>query len=137
MEVSRIQDSVMNKNSQFLDNAPDYTSRELTALYRMWLHSPNKSGVLTVPNTVSQEVLGVLARKGVVQKSGDGYLLTNAGVKLLNKIIFATEKSTFEKKAVDVVDVMTVLAAKPHRKSSLSFCKKAFNLKTYKNGDLG
>ena len=115
----------------------DFSSRELTGLYRMWLSTPKKSEVLSIPANIAMDVTSSLKNKGIVKGSnGKNLRLTFEGKKLLNKIILSTEKSSFEKKGIDVVDAINVLAKKKLRTSNLSLTKKAFNLKQHKNGNL-
>jgi len=137
--IMRIKDST-NKKGQFflhdMETELDYSSKELTGLYRMWLNTPKKAEWLAVPDNISIEVTSSLKNKGVLKAQGKKIRLTFEGKKLLNKIILTTEKSSFEKKGIDVVDAINVLATKKTRSTNLSLTKKAFNLKQHKNGNL-
>jgi len=137
--IMRIKDST-NKKGQFflhdMETELDYSSKELTGLYRMWLNTPKKAEWLAVPDNIPIEVTSSLKNKGVLKAQGKKIRLTFEGKKLLNKIILTTEKSSFEKKGIDVVDAINVLATKKTRSTNLSLTKKAFNLKQHKNGNL-
>lgn len=137
--IMRIKESTEKKGQFFMydeERQLDYSSKELTGLYRMWLNTPKKAENLKVPDNVSLDVTSALENKGIVKSKNRKLQLTFEGKKLLNKIILTTEKSSFEKKGIDVVDAIKVLANKKARSTNLALTKKAFNLRQHKHGSI-
>jgi hypothetical protein len=133
MPIQRIREPFEGSFSSNEENTP-YTSKELTSLYRIWLNTPERSERLTIPANVTNDMIVLLSAKGILRKDNNEYFLTFEGKKIINKIILTTEKSSFEKKGIDVIDAIKLFASNPKRSTNLALSKKSFNLKQYKQG---